>query len=94
MKKRKVVYTTRFKKDLKRFINDSKRRKKIVSVIELLSRGKEIPLEMRPHKLIGNYEGCMELHIEGDLLLIWIEKIDINEELVILSRIGSHSDLF
>ena len=94
MKKRKVVYTTRFKKDLKRFKNDSKRIKKIVSVIELLSRGKEIPLEMRPHKLIGNYEGCMELHIEGDLLLIWIEKIDINEELVILSRIGSHSDLF
>ena len=54
----------------------------------------EIPIEMRPHKLIGNYEGCMELHIEGDLLLIWIEQISAEDELIVLSRLGSHADLF
>ena len=61
MRKRKIVYTTKFKKDLKRYRNDLKRRSKIVDVIEMLSKGVEIPIEMRPHKLIGNYEGCMEL---------------------------------
>lgn len=94
MKKHSVVYTTRFRKDLKKYRNDKKRRIKIVEVISLLAEGKEIPLEMRPHKLIGNYEGCMELHIEGDLLLIWIEQISELEELIILARIGSHSELF
>ena len=94
MKKRKVVYTTRFKKDIKRFKNDLKRRAKIVSVIDRLAKGADIPAEMHPHKLIGNYEGCMELHIEGDLLLIWIEQTNAYEELIVLSRLGSHSDLF
>ena len=36
----------------------------------------------------------MELHIEGDLLLIWIEQISAEEELIVLSRLGSHADLF
>ena len=49
---------------------------------------------MRPHKLIGDYAGYMELHIEGDLLLIWIELNANNEEIIRLSRIGSHSELF
>lgn len=94
MRKRRLVYTTKFKKDLKRYRNDLKRRSKIVDVIEMLSKGVEIPIEMRPHKLIGDYEGCMELHIEGDLLLIWIEQISAEEELIVLSRLGSHADLF
>lgn len=94
MKKRSLVYTTQFRKDLKKYRNDKKRRIKIVEVISLLAEGKKIPQEMRPHKLIGNYEGCMELHIEGDLLLIWIEQINPLEELIILTRIGSHSELF
>lgn len=91
---RKIDYSTRFKKDIKRYRNDPKRRAKIVDVIELLVQGKEIPAEMKPHKLIGNYAGHMELHIEGDLLLIWIEKKQNGEEVVYLTRLGSHSELF
>lgn len=65
MKNRSLFYTTQFKKDLKKYRNDRKKRIKIVEVISLLAEGKQIPQEMRPHKLIGNYEGCMELQIEG-----------------------------
>lgn len=92
--KRNVYYTTRFKKDLKRYRNDKERRGKIAKVVKMLSDGAEIPADMRPHPLKGNYSGCMELHIEGDLLLIWLEKPKSGEEDIYLVRIGSHSDLF
>lgn len=92
--KRKIFYTTRFKKDLKRYRNDAKRRQNITRVIDMLSEGKEIPRQMRPHPLKGDYVGHMELHIESDLLLIWCEITDDGNEVIHLERIGSHSDLF
>ena len=39
--------------------------------------------------LKGQYKGCMECHIEGDFLLIWID-----EDAISLVRLGSHSELF
>ncbi len=92
--KRRVIYTTRFKKDLKKFKNDLKRRKKIIDAVELLATGKEIPDQMRPYSLLGNYSGHLEMHIEGDLLLIWLEKTSDDELCISLVRLGSHSDLF
>ena len=92
--KRNIYYTTKFKKDLKRYRNDKERRLKIAKAVKMLADGGEIPKEMRPHPLVGNYIGHMELHIEGDLLLIWIEKQDNGEDCVYLVRLGSHSDLF
>lgn len=91
---KKIKQSTAFKRDLKRFRHDKRRLRKIQEVTLLLAKGKEIPAYMRPHRLIGNYEGHMELHIEGDLLLIWIEHNDIGEEVIYLVRLGSHSELF
>ena len=34
------------------------------------------------------------MHIEGDLLLIWLEKTSDDELCIFLVRLGSHSDLF
>lgn len=39
--------------------------------------------------LSGDYKGCMEYHVENDLLLVWIDGDIIN-----LVRIGNHSELF
>lgn len=86
--------STRFKKDLKKFRHNKDRREKIISVVEMLAQGVEIPSSMRPHKLIGNYAGHMELHIEGDLLLIWFEENGVGELVINLVRLGSHSELF
>lgn len=47
---------------------------------------------MKPHKLIGNYKGCLECHIMPDLLIIWEQ--DEKEMEIYLLDIGSHSDLF
>lgn len=94
MKRRRVEYSAKFKKDLKRYKHDFPRRAKIAEAIDILASGKEIPAYMRPHKLIGNYAGYMELHIEGDLLLIWLGINEHGEELILLTRLGSHAELF
>lgn len=86
--------STRFKKDLKKFKHNKDKRAKITSVVEMLAQGVEIPRSMRPHKLIGNYAGHMELHIEGDLLLIWLEENGVGELVINLVRLGTHSELF
>ena len=65
-----------------------------MAAVAILEQGSEIPRSMRPHKLIGNYAGHMELHIEGDLLLIWFEENGIGELVINLVRLGSHSELF
>ena len=44
---------------------------KILAVVKLLEKGgvSQIPKKMKPHMLVGQYQGCLECHIEGDLLL-------------------------
>lgn len=48
-------------------------------------------LQLRDHKLVGNFSGTPELHIKPDLLLIY--RLDTEQELILV-RIGSHADLF
>ena len=83
--------STQFKKDYKRYKNNPKKKDALKEVLKFLQEEKPIPAKFLPHMLHGNYKGCMECHIEGDFLLIWVdEKNDIIE----LVRLGSHSDLF
>ncbi|MGM9727872.1 MAG: type II toxin-antitoxin system YafQ family toxin, partial [Prevotella sp.] len=44
-----------------------------------------------PHRLKGEYKGCMECHIENDYLLIWRDPVN---SIIWLERLGSHSELF
>lgn len=92
--KRRIEYSTKFRKDFKKYSRNPEKVAKIRSAVSLLEQGAEIPRSMRPHKLIGNYAGYMELHIEGDLLLIWFELDDKGIEAIRLVRLGSHSELF
>ena len=91
---RKIEFTNKFKKDLKRLRNNKAKLNKVAHVIELLAAGKDIPAPMKPHKLIGNYAGHLELHIEGGVLLIWLEKTEVGDMTIYLVRLGSHSELF
>lgn len=91
---RRIFFSTKFRKDIKRYTNQPKRLERIRDVIRILERGDEIPKSLRPHKLISNYSDCLELHIESDLLLIWREQTEEGEIMVHLLRLGSHSDLF
>ena len=82
------------RKGSKNALKIPQRRNNIFEVIELLKTNgfDAIPKNMKPHKLIGNYKGCLECHILPDLLIIW-EQDDAEREIYLLD-IGSHSDLF
>lgn len=60
-------------------------------VINMLANGQSIPAEYYPHPLHGNYEGCIECHVQGDFLLIWIDE---ENNIIELVRLGTHSELF
>lgn len=85
---------TIFKKELKKFKKQPNKIQKILAVVKLLEKGgvSQIPKKMKPHMLVGQYQGCLECHIEGDLLLIWQQ--DDQEMVIVLERLGSHSELF
>jgi len=85
-----IFRTTSFKKDYKKLSNRDKDLLK--SVIRLLVDGKELDEKFKDHKLIGNYLGCRECHIQPDLLLIY--RIDNNILELALVRVGSHFKLF
>ncbi|MEG1592480.1 type II toxin-antitoxin system YafQ family toxin [Chryseobacterium sp.] len=89
-----IVPSTRFKKSIKKHLKNPGEKKSIFDVIELLRMDgfDAIPSKMKPHKLIGNFKGCLECHIMPDLLLIWEQ--DENQKEIYLLDIGSHSDLF
>ncbi len=84
------VYTRQFEKDVKRL----ERRGKNLEKLKIITRSlvAEEPLDPlhRNHKLIGNWQGRRECHIESDWLLIY----KMEEGRVIFERTGTHSDLF
>jgi mRNA interferase YafQ len=64
----------------------------LLKVVKLLVEKGELPSKNKTHKLIGNYKGFYECHIQADWLLIW--KQDDIIKLISLQRTGTHSDLF
>lgn len=60
-------------------------------ILQMLRDDIPIPEKYNPHILTGNYKDCMECHIEGDFLLIWIDE---TENQIGVLRLGSHSGLF
>ena len=86
-----IRQSTQYKKDFKRYRNQPKKLEKLLGVLRLLANDEELLAELKAHKLIGEYNDCMECHIEGDFLLIWYDE---EEDIITLLRIGSHSELF
>lgn len=89
--KYKVVYSTKFRKDKKRYQHDIAKMKALMAVTEHLEQTGGVPAKYKPHKLHGIYEGCTECHVLSDLLLIWI---DNRTNTVWLERLGTHHELF
>lgn len=88
---KKLIPSTRYKKDVKRILNNTRKLKALQEIAYMLEHEIPIPKENKPHMLTGNYAGCMECHIENDFLLIWI---DPDSDVINLIRLGSHSELF
>ena len=88
---KKIYFSTQYKKDFKRYKHNIAKVQKILDVLRLLERDTPLPPKYKAHKLIGNYQGCMECHIESDLLLVWIDEDNMT---ITVLRLGSHAELF
>lgn len=84
-------YSTQYKKDFKRYRNNPGKLVKLLEVFRMLENDMELPDEYKAHRLKGEYKDCMECHIEGDFLLIWL---DTESNIIEILRLGSHSELF
>jgi len=85
-----ITRTNRFKKDVKKMKKRGKSFDVFKSIIQELVKGQTLDERFRDHKLIGDYVGTRECHIEPDWLLIYED----HDDEIILIRTGSHSDLF
>ena len=83
-------YTNQFEKDLKKMEKRGKEVSKIKKVIRKLVNEERLEIKFKDHKLVGNYKGRRECHIESDWLIIY-KLLDAE---IIFERTGSHSDLF
>ena len=86
-----IHYSTKAKKDLKKYRNNVELMKGLFEILKKLENGESVPARYKPHNLIGDYKDCMECHVGNDFLLIWIDKFSDTVEIV---RIGTHSELF
>lgn len=87
-----LKFSSRFKKDLKPYKHDKIFLVELEKVLDTLAKGRVLPAKNLNHPLIGEFKGCFECHIKPDVLLIY--KIEQSELIILLLRIGSHSNLF
>ena len=64
------VYTRQFERDSKRMKKQGKNLDKLKIIIRTLVAEESLDPIHRDHKLIGNWKGRRECHIESDWLLI------------------------
>lgn len=84
------VYTRQFERDVKRMKRRGKNLVKLKIVIRSLVAEESLDPIHRDHKLIGNWLGRRECHIESDWLLFYKTEVDR----LVFERTGTHSDLF
>lgn len=87
-----LYYTSKFRKDLKRAAKQGKDIEALEEVIDALRERKELDPKYRNHNLTGTYHGLKECHISPDWLLVY--QIEEDKLLLVLTRLGSHSELF
>ncbi len=87
---RTPVYTRQFARDTRRMQKRGKNLEKMKKIIRAIVAVEPLDDIHRDHKLVGNWKGRRECHIESDWLLIYM----VASERVVFERTGTHSDLF
>ena len=84
------IYTKQFKRDIKRMKKRGENIEKLKIIIRSIIAEEVLDTIHRDHKLIGNWKGRRECHIESDWLLVYM----LESDKVVFERTGTHSDLF
>ncbi|RKU58923.1 MULTISPECIES: type II toxin-antitoxin system YafQ family toxin [Parabacteroides] len=85
---KRIVFTKKAKKDIKRLQGDSKKIDLLTDLLFKLANNEVLDSTYHVHELKGEYAGCLECHIQGDFLLVWID-----DDAIKIIRVGSHSEL-
>lgn len=85
-----IRHTKQFEKDIKRMRKSGKKIDKLKDAMRLIASEEQMPIKYKNHQLSGEFEDCMECHIEPDWLLVY--KIFPNH--ILFERTGTHSQLF
>ena len=89
---RDIAWTTQFKRDYKLAMKRNWDISLLDECIRMIATGVELPPKFRDHDLRGKWTGHRECHVQPDWLLVY--RTDGNDLILVLSRTGSHSDLF
>lgn len=81
-----------FKKDLKQIERRGYNLDLLRTTVSFLAEQKTLPEKYKDHRLTGDYTGYRECHITPDWLLVY--RIDRDQLILVLTRTGTHSDLF
>ncbi len=84
------VFTRKFEKDVRRARKRGKAMEKFEAIARVLVAERPLGPAHRDHRLVGEYVGRREGHIEPDWLLIY----KVEPPRIVFERMGSHSDLF
>lgn len=87
-----LLYSNKFRKDVKRAIKRGYDLSLLETTIDLLQKNGNLPVHYKTHKLSGKYAGLNECHIKPDWLLVW-DQNDLELTLLFLTT-GTHSDIF
>jgi mRNA interferase YafQ len=88
-----VEYSKKFRKSVEKLKRSGKfKLDELDNIIEILSKGRLLPIEYQDHALHGKYMGCRECHVRGDILLVY--RIEKNILVLVLVNIGTHAQLF
>lgn len=91
---RSILRTPRFKRDYKSLMRKHYNANLFEAAVRALvtQDADVLRTRYRDHALKGEWEGYRELHVSGDWLLIY--RIDDDELQLVLTRTGSHDQLF
>ncbi len=87
-----IVLSAKFRKDYKRIKKRKYDLNLLNNTVDMIAEGKSLPPKMKDHELSGEYTGCRECHVTPDWLLIY--RIYNDSLILVLTRTGTHSDLF
>jgi mRNA interferase YafQ len=87
---RSVVLKSQFRRDFGQWIEGTPIEQELRAAMEPIVAGGPLDPSRRDHPLRGDWQGCRDCHIRGDVVLIY----SLAPGLAVFHRVGSQSALF
>ena len=91
---RSVGQTKKFNRDIRKLLHSRYRNiinTELHRIVEKLANDEPLDYSYHDHALMGNWESYRECHLAFDLVMIY--KLEDDDNILELSRIGSHSEV-